>query len=298
MKRLILLAALATMLISPAAFSEEDETPWFNDVAQNHVYRPAVFFMHDRDYIQGYEDGGYHPDELVNRMETLKIILEASEVDLIDMGTIDFPDAENGSWYDPYLKHALNQEIIHGHDDGFLRPADTVKRSEAMKMLSLAFELELPEARDAEWYSPYMSFATENSLLIPVQTDEESYDYLPGQELTRGELADIIYRYFKTPYTGEIEFGIASYYGDSFNGRNTASGAVLDTSLHMAAHKTLPFDTWVRVTNPGTGQSINVQIKDRGPFTPGRIIDLTPASFEEIGHLGSGILNVYVEVLN
>ena len=195
-------------------------------------------------------------------------------------------------WYMDYLATGNALGIISGHADGLMRPTDTVNRVEALKMLTLATGTELPES-EGEWFQSYLDFGSLNNLILA----DASGDYLPDNTLSRGELSDLLYRYAENPFTGEIEYGIASYYGDSFNGRGTASGAILDTSAHMAAHKTLPFDTWVRVTNLNTNQSIDVQILDRGPFIEGRIIDLTPASFEAIGHLGSGILNVRVEVL-
>jgi rare lipoprotein A (peptidoglycan hydrolase) len=138
-----------------------------------------------------------------------------------------------------------------------------------------------------------MSYATQNQLLVP----NSNWDYLPNQALTRGELADILYREMESPMTETIEFGVASYYADYFHGRSTASGAILDVNAPMAAHPSLPFGTMIRVTNLANNQSVNLEVLDRGPYLAGRIVDLTPWAFEEIGHLGSGILNVRLEVL-
>ncbi len=73
----------------------------------------------------------------------------------------------------------------------------------------------------------------------------------------------------------------ASYYSE---GQLTASGEPFDPSAMTAAHKTLPFDTRVRVTNPATGTSVTVRINDRGPFVEGRCIDLSRAAFAEMPH--------------
>lgn len=86
----------------------------------------------------------------------------------------------------------------------------------------------------------------------------------------------------------------ASYYSE---GQLTASGEVFDPSAMTAAHKTLPFDTMVRVTNPVTSTSVTVRINDRGPFITGRCIDLSQAAFAVIAPLSAGHIEVRYEVL-
>ena len=93
------------------------------------------------------------------------------------------------------------------------------------------------------------------------------------------------------------EHGIASWYGPGFAGRLTANGEVFDPSQLTAAHKELPFNTLVRVTNEDNGRSVVVRINDRGPFKPGRIIDLSRAGAEAIDMIGAGVARVTVEVL-
>lgn len=89
--------------------------------------------------------------------------------------------------------------------------------------------------------------------------------------------------------------GLAAWYGPRFHGRRTASGEPYDMYAFTAAHRSLPFGTRVRVTNPGSGQSVVVRINDRGPFTPGFIIDLSYAAAQRIGLRGSK--RVRLEVL-
>lgn len=95
-----------------------------------------------------------------------------------------------------------------------------------------------------------------------------------------------------------FEAGKASYYADKFNGRSTASGEIFSNALMTAAHKTLPFGTRVRVRNPSNGNTIEVIINDRGPFTPGRIIDLTSYGFSQLDNLSRGVIDVEIEVLD
>lgn len=88
--------------------------------------------------------------------------------------------------------------------------------------------------------------------------------------------------------------GVASWYGPGFQGRKTASGERFDTHSMMAAHKTLPFGTKVRVTNKANGKSAIVTIKDRGPFVAGRVIDLSHAAKNAIGMGGTAKVNIEI----
>jgi rare lipoprotein A len=91
--------------------------------------------------------------------------------------------------------------------------------------------------------------------------------------------------------------GVASWYGNEFHNRKTASGVLFDTHAMMAAHRTLPFGTKVRVTNLANHKSCVVEITDRGPFSHHRIIDLSYAAAEELGMRESGIAKVQLEVI-
>jgi rare lipoprotein A len=86
----------------------------------------------------------------------------------------------------------------------------------------------------------------------------------------------------------------ASYYSD---GQRTANGETFDPNALTAAHKTLPFNTRVRVTNRANGKSVVVRINDRGPFVAGRCLDLTTAAFKAIASLSSGVVTVAYQVL-
>lgn len=96
---------------------------------------------------------------------------------------------------------------------------------------------------------------------------------------------------------GYSEEGNASWYGNPFNGRRSSNGEIYDMYKLTAAHRTLPFDTMVRVTNLNNGKSTTVRITDRGPFVDNRIIDLSLAAAREIESVGPGIVPVRLEVL-
>ena len=92
--------------------------------------------------------------------------------------------------------------------------------------------------------------------------------------------------------------GVASYYGERFRGRRTASGERFDPDRLTAAHRTLPFGTRLRVTNIRTGQSVVVRVNDRGPFHGSRVIDLSKGAARRIGLLRSGTGRVRIERLH
>jgi len=95
-----------------------------------------------------------------------------------------------------------------------------------------------------------------------------------------------------------IQKGKASYYARSFQGKETASGETFNQNELVAAHKTLPFDTRVQVTNLENGKQVTVRINDRGPFKPGRIIDLSRVAANRIDLLEEGIAPVRIETLD
>ena len=96
----------------------------------------------------------------------------------------------------------------------------------------------------------------------------------------------------------DLGSGMASYYGSELAGRRTASGERFDPGLLTAAHRTLPFGSMVRVTNTRTGKSVVVRINDRGPFTRGRVIDVSRAAASQIGLIGPGHGEVSLTLLD
>lgn len=98
-------------------------------------------------------------------------------------------------------------------------------------------------------------------------------------------------------FTHELA-GDASWYGGKFIGRPTANGEIFDTNKLTAAHKTLPFNTVVEVTNNSNGKKVRVRINDRGPFIKGRVIDLSKKAASKIDMLKSGTADVTLRVVD
>ena len=96
---------------------------------------------------------------------------------------------------------------------------------------------------------------------------------------------------------GWTQEGTASWYGRPYHGRRTSNGERYDMNKISAAHKRLPFDTWVRVTNLKNKKTVDVRINDRGPFVKGRIIDLSRAAAKKIDMIGPGTARVRIKVV-
>jgi len=96
---------------------------------------------------------------------------------------------------------------------------------------------------------------------------------------------------------GSTETGVASWYGNPYHGRRSANGEVYDMEKMTAAHRTLPFETWVRVENLDTHKTVEVRITDRGPFVRRRILDLSHAAAVSIDMIGPGTAKVKLTVI-
>jgi len=96
---------------------------------------------------------------------------------------------------------------------------------------------------------------------------------------------------------GYTETGLASWYGVPYHGRPAANGEIYDMEQMTAAHRTLPFNCWVRVYDLDTNKTVDLRITDRGPFIDGRIIDVSHAAARAMDMIGPGTARVRVEVL-
>lgn len=96
---------------------------------------------------------------------------------------------------------------------------------------------------------------------------------------------------------GLSNYMVCSFYADKFHGRTTSNGEVFNMYALTCAHKTLPFNTKLRVTNEDNGKSVVVRVNDRGPFVKGRDLDLSYEAARQIGLIGAGVKELKVEIL-
>lgn len=216
--------------------------------------------------------------------------------------TTELSDIDHNAWYIEFVESGLKHKLVSGYEDQTFRPHNTINLVEALKISLSASQANLnllsvpdeifTDVKKEDWFSAFALYAKDHEL-VDIAIDNTIN---PAQEMTRGKLSELIYRIIKSKEG--YGFGVASYYGDGANGANTASGTALNNSGFQAAHKTLPFNTKVRVSNPTNGKFVDVTIVDRGPYTHGRVLDLTKAAFSELDNPGRGVLKIHYQILN
>ena len=115
--------------------------------------------------------------------------------------------------------------------------------------------------------------------------------------ITPGVQAPLAARQSTPPKALKVWSGVASWYGQAFDGKKTASGEVYDMFAATAAHPSLPFGSLLRITNPKTGPSQLVRINDRGPFVDDRELDVSFLVASRLDLIGNGIARVRIELL-
>lgn len=284
----------------------------FSDVNVGNYHYVAINHLYNEGIINGYEDGTFKPDQIVNRAEALKMLTLASGLFEEDLESDENSNSENdteppfsdtpvNAWYTPYLIPAKEKGIICGYNDNSFKPEQTINLAEALKIYLESYDnIVYPHLEDFlyddtpldAWFTKYTAYAKSRDMLT-INLDNLAR---PEQSMTRGNLAEIIYRH--KMFGQGFHFGKATFYGAAVQGHNTASGETFDMNSFTAAHKTLPFGTVVRVTNLASGEYVDVRITDRGPYGAGRVLDLSSGAFKELASLSRGIINVQYEVIS
>jgi len=200
-KSLLILSIIAT--IQPAMAESAVNAQAFSDVSASSPYYAAITDLKTRGIISGYPDGTFKPDQAVNRVEALKIILGAAKIEIptdAAMGLAGFDDVDGSQWYAPYLRKALSMGIVQGYPDATFRPTQTVNLVENLKILIKTENIDVSQIpdfakpyNDAEmnaWYSQYVEYANEKNLI----TADSKGNIYPNQGMTRGKLAELLYR--------------------------------------------------------------------------------------------------------
>ncbi len=307
MKSLFKLLLIPLILMS---FASSTATA-FTDVEEGNSYFVAIKYLEENEIIDGYSDGSFKPHQDVNRAEALKMITLATgiitEEELEELEESDeeklrpFTDTPVSAWYTIYLKAAKEKGIIDGYDDGSFKPEQTINLAEALKIFLESYEsITYSNTEDHlyndtplnEWFTKYTAYAGPKGII----NIYDSNNINPEQDMTRGYLAEIIYR--KALSEEGYDFGKATFYGAAVQGNGTASGDTFNMYDHTAAHKTLEFGTIVEVTNLANGNIVEVKINDRGPYGPGRVLDLSSSAFEQIASLGTGVISVQYKIVS
>lgn len=172
----------------------------FPDMTSNTKEAEAAAELYNRNIINGFADGEFKGDALVNRAEAAKFLLLARDGAIEDTENDgSFSDVSAEDWFSDYIMKAHKEGIIEGYDNGKFKPSDPVNTAEFLKMLSLTFDLELnldysyQDVNSSDWYAPYAGIG-EQYELFPDRTENLN----PEKELTRNEVAVAIYSLLTT----------------------------------------------------------------------------------------------------
>lgn len=191
-----LLLFIQSSILSGSALANNIDFAPFSDVPSTHPNSEAIDYVQAQAIVEGYPDGTFRPDKLINRAEFTKIIIgaqfeKAAIDDCIAKNTeagwpfVFFPDVTKEAWFAKYICVAKMNDIVKGYPDGTFKPANDINFSEASKIIVNAFGI--PVETDAVWYKP---FVEKLGLAHAIPTTIATFD----QKLTRGEMAEMVYR--------------------------------------------------------------------------------------------------------
>ncbi len=166
------------------------------------------------------------------------------------------------------------------HENLIASSCDTNRIGKYGAFIAIVFSLLLQACGSSENHRPNVTAPSKSYASRPPVSRSAPPATAPKQQ--RGERYDII--------------GTASWYGGKFHGRRTANGEVYNMNQLTAAHPTLPFDTWVDITNLRNGRTVTLRINDRGPFIKGRVIDVSRRAAKNLGFINDGITRVGIRI--
>jgi len=192
----ILVSVLIALAAVPQALAVNSA---FTDVPQSHPNYVAITYLNTQGVVNGYDDGTFKPEQLVNRAEALKILLVGNATKINeDVTNVSFSDIKSSDWFTKYIETAKAMGFVNGNPDGTFAPARNVSRAEYLKMLlningfkpdnwtGQGLFTDVP--KDA-WFAPYMNYAGQAGLITP----DSGNNLFPGKEATRAEVAEIFY---------------------------------------------------------------------------------------------------------
>ena len=196
----------------------------FSDVSATHEHYAAIQWMEARGVVQGYPDGTFRPDQTVTRVESLKIILSATGVDLTTVLPPEvnpYSDVSEQDWFYSNVLKATTLQWVKGYENGEFHPSQTINWAEALKIISIGYHLETPPATENPypdvdqqfWFAPYVAYAKARNYLS-ARNDGALH---PEYAMTRGELIELMYRFALTKESGFTPFDIDTNWLTSIN---------------------------------------------------------------------------------
>jgi hypothetical protein len=180
----------------------------FPDVPEDNVNYKAIEYLKSKNFIGGYSDLTFKPDNTITRAEAVKIIVSALSIPTNEDYLVIFKDVTKNDWFFPYVMSAQKAGIISGEKDGRFRPNDTINLAESLKIMSVAYKVELPTVDKSKsvfadvpgsvWYAQYALYAKDKNILLM----DEYGQVHASTPLTRGRFAEIMYRFLRVQENG------------------------------------------------------------------------------------------------
>lgn len=204
---------LALALLYPVS------TQAFSDLSESHRHYHSLNYLQDEAIIEGYSDGTVRPDNSINRAELMKILVEGLDKSTRSSDENCFPDVKE-EWFAKYVCYGQRVGWIDGYPDGTFKPSQNVNKAEALKIILNAFDIDqsaptqhFSDSANSAWYAGYLETAVDKNYI-----EESSGNLYPGNNRTRGEIAEMVARikqlaYMDDPvYTDAIKTEFATFH--------------------------------------------------------------------------------------
>lgn len=244
---------LSTLTVFAIAISGTVITPssYYNDINSSHKYFEAIEYITKENIVNGYEDGTYKPDKLLNRAELLKILMEANydDSDFAGYSAVNcFDDVPADQWFTEYICAAKAAGIVGGYTDNTFRPANKINLVEALKITLKTFGYDYGPSNP--WYKSVVEEASERNF-IPL--DFVAFD----NDVTRGQMADMITRMLLYAVQGNA---LDEYLNEKSSYKVTYQSLL--TNDYVEGH--IDFAGSVDNTSPGDVEDVDVTALDNG----------------------------------
>lgn len=205
MRKLLRKMLLVSLVGGLMPWNSVVEAASFSDVSSNHEHYPAIEYLKSKGVIKGYGDGTFKPEQTINRAEALKILFLGRDIlkktdENINNQNVAFSDVKSSDWFYEYVSRAFKTTIVEGYEDGTFKPANPINVAESLKIATIGLSGEVAssslekvifeDVKSSDWYFKYVDFLLNKQVLEP----NEELELKAGENISRGEFAEIIYR--------------------------------------------------------------------------------------------------------
>lgn len=298
-KHLLAVSLVVSSLMAQSAFALEAP---FKDVSEGNSHFVSISYLKDHGFVSGYDDGTFKPDQEINRVEALKMLMQAIQgPQTKNAETMNFEDVTKADWFYDSVSKAWENYLVKGYPDGLFHPEKNINLAESLKIVLSQEGQPIPQTVEEkpyndvavnDWYAGYAKVSKDRTLFLESRSGG---NLNAGETMDRGWFAELLYRTIKS--SNGTRFARTTWYADFSASTQTASGERLDNEQFTTAHKTLPFGTRLLVTNLSNGKSVEVRVNDRGPYSTGVDLDLSKSAFAAIASTGAGIITTEYSVV-